>query len=433
MVVAAEIHTYAPVCADTDTDPATRAVRALEHCLQGERYLHASGAGAYKNGDWARDADEIGEAFLAIGHERGIDIVESLLDDYLRYSPAIPFRRMQYNHMLYQVNIPIPSGKVEHKIPRLKELFNANALVGEHPFISDTFTVLKLAAHFCTSPHVAYERKKKFWNRHQADLGMFIAEFTRPSSPFMAGDGLVLQAPLTSRADCLYKSGKEFQTNVKWYMTLGELSRAAGEMGNTAWRARFGAEAAHIREKINEVFWDEQSGHYLDWVDKSGKKYDHLDSLAHSLAIIAGIPDKQRSEKMAGYMLRHVYDGENRMVATVDKEYSPDLFEWIVRAVDGTAWFNCGDKGVFWPEMTAVFARALLVLGLHEEARVLIRSLDELLTEHGTLHETYGRDRQPITYRRKVLNILSVEYKSAGHFGMALAAYLTLKECAADM
>lgn len=402
-------------------DPAVIAKQAAQENFSDNSISASAKEGHYGEESWLRD---LVEYFGDLSHANQLDLKMAgwALDHFLSTAPFVPYKYSPINHTLKYVGIKkANSNHIDRQLPIEKQLFNMAALRGEYPYVADTFLILKLAAAYMTTPKLDHGKQVEFWQTHREHLKSYFEELTNPDSPFLSPNWLIDQAPFTSRADCIGKSGNEFMTNVNWYMTLESLANAVGGMYDIPWSRELYEIADKVKHELNEKFWDAKLGHYYDWIDRKGNVYDYLDSKAHCWAILSGIADTDKAKKIIEYMLDHnVYREDVGLVATVDKPYDPSLFSWEFRAMGEYGWYNGGEHCAYWPEITAMLAAAAQKTGYHELAAKLKTSIEELLIRQGTLHETYDSNRNPIDMVVKILRILTVRYKSPRNFLMAL-------------
>ncbi len=92
---------------------------------------------------------------------------------------------------------------------------------------------------------------------------------------------------------------ESLSTNVLHLHALELASRLAGERGETTERDRLAADAASLRTRIHEVFWDESRGELLAFtpgvLDRAPVR--RVDLLATSLAILSGVVDDEEARR----------------------------------------------------------------------------------------------------------------------------------------
>jgi hypothetical protein len=104
---------------------------------------------------------------------------------------------------------------------------------------------------------------------------------------------------------------KDAITNVYCVMALAAMSEMKAWLGDQAGAARFGALHEHAVAGYNKVFWDDQRGFYMDWIDvrekmpESGRRYFYTDQ--NLLAIVHGIADRTQARRILANLDRR-YD-----------------------------------------------------------------------------------------------------------------------------
>jgi hypothetical protein len=95
---------------------------------------------------------------------------------------------------------------------------------------------------------------------------------------------------------------KDAYINAYCCMALQAMASMKAWLGDTAAAERYGAEHRRFVDGFNKVFWDDEKGFYMDWIDvrekmpESGRRYFYTDQ--NLLAIMNGIADAKRSARI---------------------------------------------------------------------------------------------------------------------------------------
>jgi len=115
--------------------------------------------------------------------------------------------------------------------------------------------------------------------------------------------GLVEEDWVGGWADMTLKRGAVMYTNVctwKAWQELGSLT------GDKKWQR----EADLLKREINRQMWNEESGYYTDWLDKSGRPRGYFFADGNMLACAWGLADKKKADRIMEYVSAH---GLNQM------------------------------------------------------------------------------------------------------------------------
>ncbi|PIV09517.1 hypothetical protein COS31_03860 [Candidatus Roizmanbacteria bacterium CG02_land_8_20_14_3_00_36_15] len=413
----------------SEENPVYIASAGLDRCARSIGYAACGKKeGHFDQGVWLRDAVWGGLGSLSTADEKKLQTVRASLNFFLDQSPLIPYRSMSYIHALYMLShakLKIPAHlEKDRTIPLAKILLNPDILAGKSQHMADNFLILMLAGNYLSSQNVSNDEKKEFWQAHQNHLKDFfrsyLDEFVNDST------SLITEAALSTRQDSICKSGNVLLTNVLWYKTLLDLRDGVIVAGNDEWSKQLIAMTNILKNNINKLFWpqlDETRSHYLDWVDEKGERYDYFDSLANFWAIVTGIADQARAEKILAEVSNgNMRFGQYQLVETVNHPGYPDrLIDRGLRILRFSQWYNSGDKGIFWPEVSILFAAALKKTGKELEAKEALGKIEDLIIRHKGLHEIYFADGTP--GRGGVFN----GYRAPFNFTMALGTYLWVK------
>lgn len=403
------------------------ALNGISTCYR-ETGVAACGAGHFEQGLWERDAI-IGTLWATSqGGVENLVQTRKVLDFFLDQAPLVPYRQLPYNHLSYFLNrthFPGFQG-IDRKAPLLKRLANLEQYRdGGSPLMADTFLILMLAGNYLSSAHIGQDEKEGFWHDHNKHITDFFRDYWKQ---FVFFKDLIDESPLTSRADCVLKSGNVLLTNILWYKTVVDLSKGI-EQFHPKWAKGLKLTAGKIKQAINRQFWpeDPQRRHYIDWVDRKKQPHNYCETLSNCWAIVSGVADREKADKILDFMEEKMIFGDDeqmKLVGTVHPAYEDKVLDRALVIGGFRQWYNAGKMGVFWPEMGTMFAAALKTAGRDEAAEKAIGWVEKLLDRHDTLHEIYDQAGEPI--EAKLIWPVS-SYKSPKSFAMALGTYLWVK------
>lgn len=112
---------------------------------------------------------------------------------------------------------------------------------------------------------------------------------------------LVTEGFIGNWSDAIFKSGNVLYTNVLTWKALDWLgSLLKGELGRDYLR-----KAKEIREAIQDNFWDEKKGYFIDWISKRSRKYKHFASDGNLLAVFFDLAAEDQAKRIFKFIDTH--------------------------------------------------------------------------------------------------------------------------------
>lgn len=140
---------------------------------------------------------------------------------------------------------------------------------------------------------------------------------------------------------------------------------------------------------------------------------------------------QEQTEKILNYVTTNenqlIYGDKNNIgfVASSLHPFGKDLYDGLFTLFKRISyWNNFGRNGIFWPEITLMYAAALKKGGRNSEAQTTLNWMENLLQKDKTLYEIYDSDAAPANYK-KILGFINRD--SPKSFSMALGLYLWVK------
>lgn len=186
----------------------------------------------------------------------------------------------------------------------------------------------------------------------------------------MGEDGMLEQLPTTDWQDAFpHRYGHTINTQALWFRVL-ELTGK-------------GKQAKELKKKVNE---DKEDGlwngnFYLPWRWKNHNKYQEkgewFDTLGNVLAIIFGLADKSKAEKILSYIKNKKinYPYPVKAIYPPIKKGSKDWQDYFLDAESGKAWhyLNAG----IWTYVGGFYVCALIKMKKFKEAEYQLKKLAE--------------------------------------------------------
>ena len=186
----------------------------------------------------------------------------------------------------------------------------------------------------------------------------------------MGEDGMLEQLPTTDWQDAFpHRYGHTINTQALWYKVLQLTGKRK--------------EAEMLKKKVNE---DKEDGlwndfFYLPWRWKNHNKYQEkgewFDSLGNLLAIIFGIADKKKAEKILSYMKNKKinFPYPVKAVYPAIKKGSKDWQDYFLDAESGKPWHYL--NGGIWTFIGGFYICALIKMKKFKEAEYQLQRLAE--------------------------------------------------------
>jgi glycogen debranching enzyme len=229
-------------------------------------------------------------------------------------------------------------------------------------------------------------------------------------------DGMLDQLPTTDWQDAFpHRYGHTINTQALYYKVLNLIGDKAGarrlkgtvESGEGLWNGEF----------------------YLPWRWKNHNKYaekgDWFDSLGNLLAIVFGLADKKKAEKILDYVKDKKVDKPYpvKSISPVIRKGSKDWRDYFLDSEAGTPYHY--SNGGIWTYIGGFYVLALIKAGRVKEARGQLARL-----AHGNLDDNFnfGEWRNGKTGKPGSAHARSQEGNQAWNAGMYILAYESLKE-----
>ncbi len=135
--------------------------------------------------------------------------------------------------------------------------------------------------------------------------------------------------------------------NAEFYRSLFSMARLERHFGNEARAAEYDALAVKVKETFNELFWNEQTGRYIGWIDADGLKRDFGFTFVNQHILACGLAEKNRARRVLDWLDgKRIVKGEastgediyhfglGARANTVDMATAPELVETWGGALD---------------------------------------------------------------------------------------------------
>ena len=201
-------------------------------------------------------------------------------------------------------------------------------------------------------------------------------------------DYLIEEGYLASWEDTIYRKGKILYTNALHYKAVSQASKLY-EILNYESRAQFySLLAKRIKKAINNAFWGGE--YYYCWKDKKIHKEFNADG--NLMAILYGIADKEKSEKIFRYMKNlPIYDPPLRNTFPRNSIWRVNIERIVTKTY--------GYHGLYsWIWLGCLYTDALLSCGKYGEGYKNFLEISKIIVKYDGVYEVYFKGK-PIENR----------------------------------
>ncbi len=195
--------------------------------------------------------------------------------------------------------------------------------------------------------------------------------------------GLLYQAAYTDWADSINRKGHIHYTNVLYWKAVHELARDAQKYGFLEDAQQFAHKANHLKQTIQEYFWDEKRGFF----STSQQFADILSSDGNLLAIAWGLATPTQARAIFANMAQF---GMSDPVPTkpTNKSYGRSHIA-IENRLGGIGHYHISAA---WLWLGSWHVIALTRSGLLDEAKQHLDKIRHVILRDGVVHEVYDTD-----------------------------------------
>lgn len=201
------------------------------------------------------------------------------------------------------------------------------------------------------------------------------------------GNLLVEEGSYAGWTDSVKKSGEVLYTNVCYYKSLSSLSTISQMINNTDKSQAYALWAELVRKQINSNFWVKD--YYADWIDDN-IKYTYFSTDANVLAIIWGVADTEKSQKILYYI------NENNLPDEFGVQTATGYNLKRVSLVNVVAGIPDYHTNIRWLWVSCLYSKALNDNNFHSQANFEIDEIKTAIKKHGEVYEVYEADGEPV-------------------------------------
>ncbi|AKJ65600.1 glycosyl hydrolase family 65 protein [Kiritimatiella glycovorans] len=136
---------------------------------------------------------------------------------------------------------------------------------------------------------------------------------------------------------------KSAYANIFFHASLRAMADIERWNGNDEAAARCEALAATVRKRAGELFWDDEKGRFIGWIDKDGRRHDYGFTFVNIPAIAYGLATPEQSKRIMSWLT-----GER--IIEGDTAKGADLYHWRFAAVPNTVDAGAGDPPYYWED-----------------------------------------------------------------------------------
>ena len=197
---------------------------------------------------------------------------------------------------------------------------------------------------------------------------------------------LIEEGYLANWEDTVFWRGEVLYTNVLHYKALADFAELSKSIGKMQEYNIYKATAEKVKDKINRDFWN--GDHYMKSVTRKKRYRRYFCIDANMLAILFGIADKGKAEKI----LQNIVDLELNTTAPMRSTW-PRYPLWKISPARIIT-FSAGYHNAFgWLWISCLYALALDKAGKHKEAIEYLERIGDKIREFEGVYEVYKKGR----------------------------------------
>lgn len=224
------------------------------------------------------------------------------------------------------------------------------------------------------------------------------------------GEGVLMkEGSYSTWEDTVAKKGEVLYTNVLYYAALRAFARICEMKGEDT--ENYGKMAQQVKVELDSRFWN--GNYYIDWID-GDKRYDYFSTDGNALALLFGLPGREKAEKMLHYMAEHQLNEPmpSRTCHTAAGGYPAARVSRLNRLFGMENYHSRWT----WPWLGCIGAAALHRAGKGKEAKELLAGVGDVIIRDGVCHEVHGLDQKPVH--------LGKRFRSEAPFAWTAGTYL---------
>lgn len=225
-----------------------------------------------------------------------------------------------------------------------------------------------------------------------------------------AGDGVLMkEGPYSTWEDTVAKKGEVLYTNVLYYAALKAFARICETKGKDV--GPYERRAQEVKEELDIRFWN--GNYYIDWID-GDRHYDYFSTDGNVLAILFGLPSREKAEKILCYLGEHQLDEPvpSKTCHTAAGGYPAARVSRLNRLFGMENYHSRWT----WPWIGCIGAAAMHRAGKKNKAEELLARVGDVIVRDGVCHETHGLDGKPVN--------LGKRFRSEAPFAWTAGTYL---------
>lgn len=330
------------------------------------------------NDFWARDAFFASLGLLSLIKKEfdGSKITRETIDIFLNFqkqSGVIPRRIDLWYVSLKYFGIPILR-------KRFKPSYRAPYSWFKDYFSPDSNILLVLS--LCE--YVLRTKDKEFFFRRKIQMGKLVKWLES-----LEQHGLICEDNFSGWMDSIGKRGYVAYTNVLYYWMYVKFAEVLEKLGYRFWAEAMVKKLIDLKNRIQNIFWDEKRGYFIDFVEKNKNYCFSTDG--NLLAIASGLANKNQIYRIREFM--------ETMGFYKHKIYHQTNFpKYPIQLLGSAVIFGSGDLGQnnssFWPWLGCLDAVCYIKEGNIEKAYEILNDLADVFDETG-FWEIYNEKGKP--------------------------------------
>ncbi len=226
-------------------------------------------------------------------------------------------------------------------------------------------------------------------------------------------EGLIRSGKYATWQDSIKKRGFVLYTNVLYYQALKKTARLFNRLKI---KNEFHEKAKTIKKIINNRFWDEKKGFYVDYFNKR-KRSQVFTSDGNFYSIIFEVASKQQTNLILKKAKEVGISKDVPSYTNYPKHKDLDVYPLLYLA----HMQSYNDYGISWTWIGCIHSVALFRAGKKAEAKKIFNKLSRAIEKDNEVYETYEKNGKPVNRL-----FYKSEHPFAWSAGFYIMAYKTI-------
>lgn len=201
-------------------------------------------------------------------------------------------------------------------------------------------------------------------------------------------EGLIYAGKYSTWQDAIKKEGYSLYTNVLYYEAIKSLNKLLNSINI---KNEFEEKSKIIKEKINEKFYDEKLGYYIDFFN-SKQRCEVFSPDGNFFAILFDVSNKKQTDSILKIAEKFEISKEVPSYTNSPKYKKNEVYLPLF-LVNMQGYHN---NNICWPWIGCLHVIALNKVGKYNESKKILEKISTLISSDNDIYEVYERNGKPV-------------------------------------